>query len=140
MALPQGNNPVVDGVHFRPQILKADDASPTVLGQNAVPANAKVVEVTGVQNNADDFIILPALSTVPNGHTILVLASASSNFEMRTPATSGEKINNEDCDGTKEYLVTDTHLTWVTKISDTVGWEAHAYTAIGAVVTAVVPD
>lgn len=55
-------------------------------------------------------------------------------------AASGEKINNEDCDGTKEYLMTDTQVVKVVKISNTVGWMAHGYSAIGAVVTAVVPD
>jgi hypothetical protein len=58
---------------------------------------------------------------------------------MRTPASSNEKINNEDCDGTKEYLCTDTEIIKVVKISNTIGWMAHAYTAIGAVATAVVP-
>lgn len=133
-------SPDLDGVHFTAVVITADDATPTVVGKNAVPPRAKSVVVNGVTNDANDWIILPSLADVPNGHEITILCSAGSNFEMRTPATSGEKINNEDCDGTKEYLMTDTQVVKVVKISNTVGWMAHGYSAIGAVVTAVVPD
>jgi hypothetical protein len=68
------------------------------------------------------------------------LCSAGGNFELRTPASSNEKINGQDSDGTKEYLCTDTEVLKVVKINNTVGWMGHAYSAIGAVVTAVVPD
>ena len=68
------------------------------------------------------------------------MCNAGGNFELRTPAGSAEEINSENCDGTKEYLCTDTQVLYVTKISNTIGWEANAYTAIGAVATAVVPD
>ena len=125
---------------FRPQLVTPDDVTPTVLGQNAIPANAKVVQVGTVQNNADDFIILPALADTPNGHEIIILCSAGGNFELRTPAASNEKINNVDSDGTNEYLCTDTEVVKVIKISSTVGWMAYSYTAIGAKTTAVIPD
>ena len=77
---------------------------------------------------------------MPNGHCITIICSAGGNFELRTPATSNEEINSEDCDGTKEYLCTDTEILKVTKIDGTIGWEAHAVSAVGAVVAAVVPD
>lgn len=140
MSLPNGSNPVVDGLWFRPQLVTPDDATPTVLGQNAIPANARVVQVEAVQNNADDFIILPALADTPNGHEIIILCSAGGNFELRTPASSGEKINNVDSDGTNEYLCTDTEVLKVIKINSTVGWMAYSYTALGAKTTAVIPD
>lgn len=140
MALPNGSNPVVDGVWFRPFLVTPDDATPTVAGQNVIPANAKVVQVEAVTNNADDFIILPALADTPNGHEITILCSAGTNFELRTPASSAEEINSEDCDGTKEYLCTDTEVLKVIKINSTIGWVAYSYTAIGAKTTAVVPD
>lgn len=136
MALPQGNNPTVDGVWFRPAVLTAG----TTAGGNTIPANCKSVDVTGVTTNANDYIILPALSTVPNGHQLVILCNASSNFELRTPASSNEKINNVDSDGTNEYLCTDTDVIFVTKINDTAGWMAYEYTKLGAVVTAVIPD
>ena len=140
MALPNATNPVVYGIWFRPCLVTPDDATPAVIGQNAIPANAKVVQVGAVTNNANDWITLPSLANVPNGHEILILCSAGTNFEMRTPASSNEEINSEDCDGTKEYLCTDTEVIKVIKINNTIGWMAHAYSAIGAVVTAVVPD
>lgn len=133
-------NPNLDGFHLKPFIVIPDDATPAVLGQNAIPPHARVVQVGTVTNNADDWITLPSLADVPNGHEITILCSAGSNFELRTPAASAEEINSEDCDGTKEYLCTDTEIVKVVKINNTIGWMAHGYSAIGAVVTAVVPD
>ena len=95
--------------------------------------------VVGVTTNADDWIVLPAIAGVPIGHTITIACNASSNFEMRTPALSGTTINGQDCDGTKEYLCTDTEVIKVTKATAT-GWVATALSALGAVVAAVVPD
>lgn len=107
---------------------------------NTIQPGVKQVKVTTVTVNADDFIVLPSLAKVPDGFELTILCSAGSNFELRTPASSNEKINGQDSDGTKEYLCTDTEVVKVVKISDTVGWMAHGYSAIGAVVTAVVPD
>ena len=98
------------------------------------------VSVLAVTNGVNDWITLPPLISVPEGRRITILCNAGGNFELRTPAGSGEEINSEDCDGTKEYLCTDTQVVYVTKISNTIGWEANAFTAIGAVATAVVPD
>jgi hypothetical protein len=133
------SSPVLDGIWFRPVMVTPDDATPAVIGQNAIPAGAKSAVVGAVTNNANDFIILPSLADVPNGHEITILCSAGGGFEMRTPSASNEKINNEDCDGTKEYLCTDTEVLKVVKINNTIGWMAHAYSAIGAVVAAVIP-
>lgn len=118
----------------------ADDVTPAVAGNGVIPAGCKMVKVTGVVNDANDWITLPSLASVPDGFEIVVLCSAGANFEMRTPASSNEKINGQDSDGTKEYLCTDTEVVKVVKINNTVGWMAHGYSAIGAVVTAVVPD
>ena len=139
------SSPVLDGVWFRPYLVTAridnaganTDASST---GNSVPPSAKVAVVGGVETDADDWITLPALADVPNGHEILILCSAGANFEMRTPASSGEKINNEDCDSTKEYLCTDTDVIRVIKVNNTAGWVAQSLTNLGAVRTAVVPD
>lgn len=131
------NNPRLDGVDFTPVSVIAAAAQGT---GNSIPPLAKVVKVVGVATNADDFIVLPSLASCPDGHQITILCSAASNFEVRTPATSAEEINSEDCDGTKEYLATDTQILYMTKINNTIGWMGNAYTAIGAVATAVVPD
>jgi len=118
----------------KPNATAADKSSRTI------GRSVKQVSVLAVTNDANDFITLPSLVSVPEGHRITILCNAGGNFELRTPVGSGEEINSEDCDGTNEYLCTDTQIVYVTKISNTIGWEANAYTAIGAVATAVVPD
>lgn len=137
MANPNGLSPRLQGVEFEPVKLLADDAQGSI---NSVPPLAKVVVVEGVVNDANDFIVLPPLSSVSNGHSIMVIGSAGANFEVRTPATSAEEINSEDCDGTKEYLFTNTQIHNFTKINNTIGWMGNGHSAIGAAVTAVVPD
>ena len=137
MAISNGRNPRLAGVEFTPVEVVAQA---TQLPINSIPPLTKVVKVTGVATNADDFIVLPSLASCPDGHQITILCSAGSNFELRTPSGSAEEINSEDCDGTKEYLCTDTQILYVTKINNTIGWMGNGYTAIGAVATAVVPD
>ena len=132
--------PILKGAGFTPYEVIADDATPSVAGINVIPPLTKVVKVTGVVNDANDWIVLPSLASCPDGHQITILCSAGANFEVRTPASSAEEINSEDCDGTKEYLATDTQILYMTKINNTIGWMGNAYTAIGAVATAVVPD
>jgi hypothetical protein len=141
MNTSNSSNPVLDGIWFRPVVVKPAAALVTTsTPNNAIPPTAKVVDVIAVTNDANDWITLPALATVPNGHEITILCSAGGNFELRTPAASAEEINSEDCDGTKEYLCTDTEVVKVVKINNTIGWMAHGYSAIGAVVAAVIPD
>jgi len=142
---------LTDGTSTNLSVSKVTAAKISATAQSVTPAadsgsgstvNAGVVSVVvgAVTNDADDWIVLPSLADVDNGHTITILCSAGANFEMRTPAASAEEINSEDCDGTKEYLMTDTQVVKVIKINDTIGWMAHGFSAIGAVVTAVVPD
>ena len=139
------SSPVLDGVWFRPYLVTArndntganTDSSST---GNSVPATAKVALVGSVETNADDWITLPALADTPNGHEILIICSAGANFEMRTPTSSNEKINNVDADGTNEYLCTDTDVIRVIKRNSTDGWVAQSLTNLGAVRTAVIPD
>ena len=128
-----GRNPSPTHV-VKPSATSADTRSRTI------GRGVKQVSVLAVTNDANDFITLPSLVSVQEGNKITILCNAGSNFELRTPVGSAEEINSEDCDGTKEYLCTDTQVLHVTKISNAIGWEAHAYSAIGAVVTAVVPD
>lgn len=137
MAQSNAHAPRQDGVEYVPFSVLADDAQGSI---NSIPPLTKVVKVAGVVNNANDFIVLPSLSSCPDGHQITILCSAGANFEVRTPASSTEEINSENCDGTKEYLATDTQILYMTKINNTIGWMGNAYTAIGAVATAVVPD
>ena len=138
------DSPVLDGVWFRPYLLKpaaantgADTNSST---GNSLPATAKVGVVGTVTTDANDWITLPSLSDVPNGHEIIILCNAGGNFELRTPTSSNEKINNVDSDGSQEYLCTDTDVVRVIKVSNTAGWVAQSLTKLGAVRTAVIPD
>lgn len=137
MAVSNGRTPRLAGAEFTPVSVVA---AATDLTKNSIPSLTKSVVVAGVTTDANDYVYLPPLNSCPNGHVITLLCSAGSNFELRTPATSAEEINSEDCDGTKEYLCTDTQVVEIVKINNTIGWMAHGYSAIGAVVTAVIPD
>lgn len=132
-----GYDTVLQGLGFEAQVVKPNA---TGAGAANIKPGVRSVKVAAVTNDADDFIVLPRLGSVPDGHEITILCSAGTNFELRTPASSTEEINSENCDGTKEYLCTDTQVVKVVKINGTIGWMAHGYSAIGAVVTAVVPD
>jgi hypothetical protein len=137
MALNNNLDPQVKGI-LKKEILIT--AAATDLTKNTIPAGASLIRVTGVTTDANDYIVLPRLGSVSIGKKIIIICGAGANFEMRTPATSAEEINSEDCDGTKEYLCTDTEIVEVYKIDNTIGWMALGYTAIGAKATAVIPD
>lgn len=137
MAQSNARSPRQSGVEYAPYQLVAAAVN---TGGNSIPPLTKTAVVTGVTNDANDWVVLPPLNSCPNGHEITILCSAGANFELRTPTSSAEEINSEDCDGTKEYLCTDTEVVKVVKINNTIGWMAHGYSAIGAVVAAVVPD
>lgn len=130
------SEPAFDRLRFNPQEIVADDAE----GIQLIQQDRVVVEVTGVTNDANDFVTLPSLARVANGHQIRILCNAGANFELRTPASSNEKINTLDSDGTKEALCTDTDTVVCTKVSATDGWTCTSFTALGGVRTAVVPD
>lgn len=136
MAQPNGLNPSFDAIHIKAQSITADDSESSL---NKIEAGRIGVTVAGVTNDANDFVVLPPLSSVEVGHTIKIYAGAGSNFELRTPASSNEEINEVDSDGTQEYLVTDTDTVIVWKINST-NWVAQSITDLGAVRTAVVPD
>ncbi len=106
---------------------------------NSIPVGYKAVAVGAVTNDANDFIVLPAIASISIGHQIVIACNAGGNFEMRTPASSNTKINDVDSDGSAEYLCTDTDVIIVTKATTT-GWVAQSLTKLGAVRTAVVPD
>lgn len=118
--------------------LTPDDADGA--GVNVIPPGVVSVAVGANVNGVDDWITLPSLASVPVGHCITVVSNAAGH-EVRTPASSGEEINSEDCDGTKEYAIAaGGQIHRFTKIDGTIGWMGQGFTAIGAVVTAVVPD
>lgn len=136
MALSKGKHP-----EFETMTLEAVTILPnsTQGAGNSIPSGARVARLGANVNDTNDFTVLPSLATVPSGHTITIIAGAA-NSELRTPASSGELINAQDADGTKEALLTATEIYTVTKIDNTLGWMLEGRTAIGAYQTAVVPD
>lgn len=107
---------------------------------NMINPGVALVEVGANVNDVNDFIVLPAIADVPIGFAITVVSNAAGH-EVRTPASSNTKINNQDSDGTKEYAIASGSQVHIfRKISDSIGWMGQGFTAIGAVVTAVVPD
>jgi hypothetical protein len=137
MAQPNGLNP-----HFYGMTLGSITLTPAAAASsvNTIPASVRAVRLGANVNDVNDFTVLPPLASVPSGHTITIIAGSAANSELRTPAASGEKINNEDCDGTKEALLTAGNVYTVTKIDNTIGWMLEGRTAIGAYQTAIVPD
>jgi hypothetical protein len=120
------------------QDVTPDDAEGAAI--NVILPGVTAVAVGANVNGVDDFIVLPALASVPVGHCITVVSNAAGH-EVRTPAESDEEINSENSDGTKEYAIAaGGEIHRFTKIDNTVGWMGQGFTAIGAVVTAVVPD
>ncbi len=136
MAQPNPKNPNVFSITYDVVDIFPNSAQGAA---NSIPAGVKVVKLGANVNGVNDFAVLPSLATVPDGHTITILAGAA-NCELRTPASSNEKINNEDSDGTKEALLTATNVYTVTKLNNTSGWMLEGRTAIGAYETAIVPD
>ncbi len=129
-------NPNFEGVDYIPKVLTAAAANSAV---NSIGPSVKVINVTGVTTDANDWITLPDIADCPIGHTLKIFANAGSNFELRTPTASNTKINDVDSDGTQEYLVTDTDEVEITKRTTT-GWSAVSKTKLGAIRTEVVPD
>jgi hypothetical protein len=117
--------------------LTPDD--PDTAGVNLILPGVRVVRLGANVTGADDWVTLPDLRSVPSGHCVTIIAGAV-GCEVRTPAGSDQEINSENCDGTKEYILAATQIHHFTKIDNTIGWEGHGYTAIGAVATAIVPD
>lgn len=136
MAIVNGAYPTVKGINFESVVI-SPAATQTLA--NSIPPGARTVRLAANVNDVNDFTVLPPLASVPDGHQITIIAGAA-NSELRTPASSGEEINSEDCDGTKEALLTATNIHFVTKIDNTIGWMLEARTAIGAYVTAIIPD
>lgn len=131
-----GNNPKVAGINF--EAITISPAATQTLA-NSIPPGTRSVRLEANVNDVNDFTVLPSLASVENGHTITIIAGVA-NSELRTPSGSAEEINSEDCDGTKEALLTATNIYFVTKIDNTIGWMLEGRTAIGAYQTAIVPD
>ena len=136
MALSQGKRPLFEAVQVKAFSLTPDDSESAL---NIIEAGVTAVRLGANVNGVTDFVTLPSLASVEDGHVVTIVAGAA-NCEVRTPAGSDEEINSENSDGTNEYLLTATQVHRFTKIDNTIGWMGQGFTAIGAVATAVVPD
>jgi len=136
MALSQGKRPLFEAVQVKAFSLTPDDSESAL---NIIEAGVTSVRLGANVTGVTDFVTLPSLASVEDGHVVTIIAGAA-NCEIRTPAGSDEEINSENSDGTKEYLLTATQVHRFTKIDNTIGWMGQGFTAIGAVATAVVPD
>ncbi len=108
---------------------------------NSIPPGVTAVQLAANATDVNDFTVLPSIASVPVGHTITICAGAA-NSELRTPASSGETINNVDSDGTQEALLTAGNTYTVTKKTNASAsnWILVGYTNLGAVQSAIVPD
>ncbi len=136
MSIVNGLNPQLKALTF--EAVTISPAATQTLA-NSIAPGVRSVRLAANVTDVNDFTVLPSLASVPSGHKITIIAGAA-NSELRTPATSAEEINSEDCDGTKEALLTAGSIYTVTKIDNTIGWMLEGRTAIGAYETAVVPD
>lgn len=94
--------------------------------------------ITVTSASADNIITLPACVAADAGKKVCGWVGAN-GCEMRTPATGGATINGVDSDGTNEAAIPATSMFEATCVAaDT--WLLHAYTELGAVITAIVPD
>jgi len=98
--------------------------------------DVRVFNVTGVNADANDWIVLPD-SII--GRQVVILCNAGSNFEIRTPAATNDTINNVDSDGSAEYLATDTDMILFTCHTAT-GWIGESVQNDSTHRAAVTPD
>lgn len=106
-------------------------ASSQVAG-NTVPDSAGYIYVSGNGGSSSNFIVLPPLKT---GRVIRGYSTAAHG--IRTPASSNEKINDVDSDGSQTAGITATY-SW-TAIGSPTGWVLTVTTKLGAAGTTVVP-
>lgn len=137
MAVSNGLNPTFDGLFTRSVTLTPTSSQSSV---NTIPAGVRNVRLGANVNGVNDFTVLPSLASVPDGFTITLIAGSAANSELRTPASSNEKINNVDSDGTNEALLTAGNVYTIIKNDNTIGWTLIGHTAIGAFQTAIIPD
>lgn len=91
------------------------------------------IEVTS--SNANNIVIFPV------GYPGLRIRGwvGANGCEFRTPATSNIFINGVDADNA-EAAIPATSMFEMQYVNDTVGWILLAWTELGAVITAIVPD
>lgn len=113
---------------------------PTVAGLTTglILDSDSFVEATSA--GANDILQLPACSAATRGREIWIWVKPSTNCELQTFGGSGDTINNVNCSGgAVEALLTHSQL-YICRQHLATGWLLQAFTALGAVATAIVPD
>lgn len=95
------------------------------------------VEATSA--GANNILTLPEATAATRGREIWIWVAPSTNCELRTPAGGTQTINNVACGAGNEALLTHSQL-YVCRQHLSTGWLLQAFTALGAVATAIVPD
>lgn len=94
--------------------------------------------VQATSADANHILTLPLASEATRGREIWIWVVPSTNCELRTPAASNQTINGVDSDAS-EALLTHSQL-YIARQHLATGWLLQAFTALGAVATAIVPD
>jgi hypothetical protein len=96
------------------------------------------VEATSA--GANNILCLPKAQPETRGREIMIWVVPSTNCELQTFRGSSDTINNVNCGGgAVEALLTHTQL-YIARQHLATGWLLQAFTALGAVATAIVPD
>lgn len=93
MALANKVNPEFDGLRVEPIQLTPTDFSDEV---NKIPPTCQSVFLKANVNGVTDFVYLPNLENVPDGHVITVVAGVAAS-EVRSADGTTDLINNVDC-------------------------------------------
>lgn len=99
---------------------------------STVPDSAGYIHVSAITTDANDWITLPPIKTGRMIHGYSAVAHG-----IRTPASSGTKINDVVSDGTATAGITATY-SWVARATPA-GWVLTVATKLGAAGTTVVP-
>lgn len=111
MGFRPGDNPEYMHDETVCRVVAAADSS----AKSIVPDAAGFVHVTAFTTDANDWIVLPRLKV---GRLIRGYSAVA--HEIRTPASSNEKINDVDSDGSQEAAIT---ATWSWLVEGTPnGW------------------
>jgi hypothetical protein len=96
--------------------------------------------VVATSAGANNILCLPPATAKTRGREIAIWVVPSTNCELQTHRGSSDTINNVNCGGgAVEALLTHTQFYIARQHLDN-GWLLQAFTALGAVATAIVPD
>lgn len=128
---------------------RADDPDASGSGVRAVVPTADGL-TTGLILDGDSFVeatagsstdqlTLPAASAATRGREILIWVKPSTSCKLQTPAAGTDTINNVACNGGAAKAILTNNQLYICRQHLATGWLLQAFTALGAVATAIVP-